>query len=606
MNKSSNDSDDFPGDVEGTFVMNKISNAVKRLSCFKRKTIEPGNKCEVIPNHNYDPIEELTSPLVVVSEGLDHKPEICALLSEFPSSDPQDTVLHVVFRKSYSEEFIVNYLLKSGYFHSQLSKVNSDLHLPLHIAVQNEGVFGDKVFDTLLDMQPQGVMEPNIDGSLPIHLACAAKIPSIHAIRRLVSAYPQSLRKHSNIRYRYRPLTEQYVEEKNESIKEELETEGSAPRTWYGLFTNTHTSVRNVRDSSFVSCRDIAAEEGYESNFTPLHIAVFSHAPAEAVECLILEDKGILKFKTSKGRTALDCAESLVVNETLSDDSIETVKNSFAAFEIIQSNQKTSIKVNKLEQTASDMTQVWKSIASSPTSNSTKPFDAAAEWKKLNLGIKFASHILREISALGPKVEKDSNAVVCPEGFKLPPALKHVTIDIELPIGFFRVRHALCKSKSPFFEKEYHMNKMKEIEVKIEAWDRFDDHIGSNNLPKDIDEKDFIGAIRKSQFVMPKSMLVSANTAYQTSSIIEYNDYCFGFKTITKNPEVPFGSTFEAHTQLIFVNGGEYKTRMVCSMKPVFPGSKPLVAWKIRNAMFTGCSDADVALGEVICEHSGN
>lgn len=235
----------------------------------------------------------------------------------------------------------------------------------------------------------------------------------------------------------------------------------------------------------------------------------------------------------------------------------------------------------------------------------TDTFDAKAKWKKMKHTLKFASHLLLEHSSLGPRVAKDCHAAVCPAGFKVPPNLNRVTVDIELPVGFNRLKYVMLDSKSNFYPKQFLEDKLKNADAKFNAWDCFDDHIGCYN-PKDINEEDFIGATRKYQYLMPKSVFVSANTAHVTSTIIEYNDYCFGIKMITKNPEVPFGKKFEAHTQQIFVNRGNYRCKMVCSMEAVFPGSKPMVAWKIKNAMFSGCLASDVAFGELVCKHAGS
>ena len=75
---------------------------------------------------------------------------------------------------------------------------------------------------------------------------------------------------------------------------------------------------------------------------------------------------------------------------------------------------------------------------------------------------------------------------------------------------------------------------------------------------------------------------------------------------VTKNPEVPFGNTFEARSKCIITSMGNYRCNMVCSVSAVFPKKKPMIAWKIKNAMYSGCTDADLSLSEIICEHAGN
>lgn len=595
-------------------------------------------------------------------------PELCALLTDIPSPDPKDTVLHLAFRKPYSEELIVDHLLKSGNFSEVLLKVNSTLDLPMHIAMRNARGLSDRVFNTLLDMNPEGVKEKNIDGSLPIHLVCAAGVPSVYVLKLLLKAYPESLQKCSNMCYPFQTLSGQYI--KDDPSLEELEVSESKPRSWWDLFLKSPIPVYSSRDECDPK-ESIEVED--ETSFTPLHLAVLNHAPPEAIECLIQSDIESLEIRTSKDRTALDCANFLVVDEIIGTDSRSEVINAFAAIELIEISMRTHRKRSKIRNTvkmtiealksiegnansAEDV--VWKSMENNgsnvenmpscddaltiqhvnpkkpgkmkenadqmeeldlvETANPVDPdislklsgskssFDAKVKWMQIKHAISFVDVLLRKSSMLGPKVEMDNDPAVCPLDFKTPPNFDRVTIDLELPVGFRRLRWALLRSKSPFLVKEFLTGKMKNSEVKMDEWDKHDIHIGSHAPPKGVDQQDFLGATRICQYTMPKSGFVAANRANETARITEYNDYCFALQQITKNPEVPFGNTFEAHRQCVVINRGEYGCRMISSVSCVFPGKKPMIAWKIKNAMYSGCADADVAFGEVICEHAAN
>lgn len=45
---------------------------------------------------------------------------------------------------------------------------------------------------------------------------------------------------------------------------------------------------------------------------------------------------------------------------------------------------------------------------------------------------------------------------------------------------------------------------------------------------------------------------------------------------------------------------------MTTSVSCVFPKKKPMVAWKIKNAMYSACTDSAILEGKAICDHAGN
>lgn len=285
----------------------------------------------------------------------------------------------------------------------------------------------------------------------------------------------------------------------------------------------------------------------------------------------------------------------------LREDSSTEVKNAFAAIELLDTNSKSLMKLNFVAKERED--GKFFTSMENMDSDSTELVDPKGKWKKLKNVLKFVNNLVLEESIPGPRVEKDILSAVCPKGFHVPPNLKRVTLNTKLPTGFHRLRRALLESNSSFFVNQYYAEKMRNVEVNMEEWNKFDTRIGSHSLTNDISEKEFIGATRETRYIMPKSTCFSANNkAFQTSVLIEYTDYCFAIKMDTKNPDVPFRKKFEAHTHWIFISGGRRKCRMVSSMKCVFPGSKPLVAWKIKNAMFSACTDANVNFGNLVVD----
>lgn len=531
-------------------------------------------------------------------------PEICTLLADFPNHDPKDTVLHVVFRKLYSEELIIEHLLKSGQLSNLLSVANSIRDLPLHVAMRNGGRLSDRMFDTLVRINPEAIRKGNIDEALPIHIGCAAKVPSIYAIRELVKSYPESLQKQSDVRYSFKSSSEQHIGVEKELIMNDREISDHKFQDWCKVFSTNHAPGCR-EDSENHESRDLEDVE-YESNLTPLHIAILNCALPEVVECLLHVDQDNLEIRTSRDRTALDCAKFLVNEKILSTDSAETVKNSFAAIDLIMTKKRRSQSTIKLLKTVESTTELIKvtkephESSSLPTASST--FDAKAKWKQLKDTIHYANVIKQTKSELGPRVIKDSQPAVCPVEFEVPKNLDNVTMNLTLPVGFLRLRLALCRSKSPFLTN-FLRNILKNTEFIMDEWDKFNIHIGSTDLPNYLNNEDFIGATRKYQW--SKSSLVSTRTAYATMSIVEYNDHCFAYKVVTNNPDVTFGKKYELHSKVVCINCGDYMCRIVCSMETVFPESTPLLAWKIRDSLHSRVMYDDVAFGEFICENAG-
>lgn len=146
---------------------------------------------------------------------------------------------------------------------------------------------------------------------------------------------------------------------------------------------------------------------------------------------------------------------------------------------------------------------------------------------------------------------------------------------------------------------------LKIFRIKTEAWDIHNNDIGATDEQVNaVENANFVGAERKIQFMVPKSGLVKANMAYENMTIVEYNDYCFAIKKVTTNPDVPFGSTFECHTLMVFTNLGSNMCKLVASVEARFVGKPPMIAWKIKNGMYSGVTDYFVAVGEVICENA--
>jgi hypothetical protein len=223
----------------------------------------------------------------------------------------------------------------------------------------------------------------------------------------------------------------------------------------------------------------VLIDPGVESSFTPLHLAVMSGAPPDVIETLLDANAQCLSMKTDRGRTALACAKCLILEQqqqggstsspkdkihemetttidnnnnnkasniyfqNIDNDPIQNVK---AAMEIIKTFQRNQKKSMHLAQAAKITSQ---SIADLTTIQ--KEFDPEKAWKKLNHVIKFTQTLNKvSQSSLGPVTELDCAKVVKPKDYKLPTNLCHLCVDIDIPVGFRRLRWAMLSSKSDF------------------------------------------------------------------------------------------------------------------------------------------------------------
>ena len=131
---------------------------------------------------------------------------------------------------------------------------------------------------------------------------------------------------------------------------------------------------------------------------------------------------------------------------------------------------------------------------------------------------------------LGPAVKADAEPAVKPDGFEVPANLEFVSLELDLPVGFRRLRWALLSNASDFVTEAIYKTESKYEDITMGEWDKHLEHIGSTSLPDDIDPDDFIGATKEGSYLMPRSAFVAANMCFETHYIIAYNDYCFCLK----------------------------------------------------------------------------
>jgi len=205
---------------------------------------------------------------------------------------------------------------------------------------------------------------------------------------------------------------------------------------------------------------------------------------------------------------------------------------------------------------------------------------------------------------LGPAIPKDKDDAVEPDGFTPPPSLEYETLEMDLPVGFLRLRWAILHSPSKFRKDAVWLGAANFQNITQGEWSKYNDAIGLPELPEGITNNDIIGAEMQNSYLMPKSAFVNALMSYETGTITEYNDYCFCVKQQAQTPDAPYGKTFLAWTQYMFINTGNNSCRMVCSVEAEFPNGPPMVGRQIKSAMRTGTTEQFVIFGEAVCKYA--
>ncbi len=123
-------------------------------------------------------------------------------------------------------------------------------------------------------------------------------------------------------------------------------------------------------------------------------------------------------------------------------------------------------------------------------------------------------------------------------------------------------------------------------------------------LKHDEQWEDFIGAIRTLSYWVPKTEAGGEHMAYETMEIIDYNDFCFAVKSIIKAPDLPYGSEYETHYQMIVHDKGINNLRLICSSEVKFTGMLLEDKWEVRNSMRHYTTDYFYALADAMCLHA--
>ncbi len=263
--------------------------------------------------------------------------------------DEKNTVVHVACLIHHKTKEILERLEEDS---SLAFELNNADELPLHYAAMDKKGVNHEVLKKLLTLNPEAVKQRNVQNSLPIHLACMVGAPSKTALKTFLKMYPKSAMIQSEFPLLFERDMIESVDESPEYDSDDDDFVAYSPRQvskTSGLasyFACTSPNQAELELMEEAKRRKEEAEEGeeeidegpqIETGFSPLHLAVMNSAHPSIIELLVKISPKCIHLKTSKGRTALACAQYIVRQHWLyGTDDEGVVQNTFAAIEILE------------------------------------------------------------------------------------------------------------------------------------------------------------------------------------------------------------------------------------------------------------------------------
>jgi hypothetical protein len=427
-------------------------------------------------------------------------------MNEFPTTDTLSTTLHIACLKHYSDSLIVEQLIAKG--PTAVSMKNQMQDLPLHSAMRStiDNGVDDRVFDTLIKKYPIGMKLGNKEHCLPLHLICQSGGRNFYVVKTLIQDYPVGVMMKCDMKlpfdnralnFMHRNRVDQGGRPQSaEFANADSFASNAPPYPQLDKCTGTFWSnllffaPANSFDANPIST---SADPFTESSFAPIHLAVMNGAPPDVIEALIAANPLCMGLKTDQGRKPLDIALFLAagkvnknpqkdallrapsedleeerINEYIRNIDEDPVENIFAAIEIMktfEANCRRRVHLANATQMTSSRNLSMKMTSSRNLSmhmsmHTIEEFDPKKPWKRLSNIIKFTGALKRRRSVLGVPISNDLVKVVKPRGYLPPKNLNHVCVEIDLPVGFRRLRWAMLHSSSEFLVEEVLQSKL--------------------------------------------------------------------------------------------------------------------------------------------------
>jgi len=272
--------------------------------------------------------------------------------------DEKNNVLHVACLLHHTTADIVDRLEEDQ---SLAFKLNYADELPLHYAAMDKKGVNHEVLKKLLTINPGGVKQRNVQNSLPIHLACMVGAPSRTALKTFLKMYPKGIMVQSEFPLLFeRDMIESVNEASVDVVVDDDDdflafSPGPTPKasglaSYFACGAPTQAELELVEESRVMKMKlaqqqeeeeeeEEEIDEGpqIETGFSPLHLAVMNSAHPSIIDLLIKVNEKCVHLKTSKGRTALACANYIVRQHWLyGTDDEGVVQNTFTTIEMLE------------------------------------------------------------------------------------------------------------------------------------------------------------------------------------------------------------------------------------------------------------------------------
>ncbi len=361
---------------------------------------------------------------------------------------------------------------------------------------------------------------------------------------------------------------------------------------------------KNERDDNFHDYEDDYGDEYYgdERGMTNLHRAILQKAEAEQIHKLLEISPECMDIVSTADRTPFECAKMLLIRGILNRDPISTLTNTFVALEIMQAYREEHNHEYEEGFTATEA--LSKANVNDMKTKDRKSWGSRADTYEYMK--QFVECNMEGTSLLGKMVTADNDSAVQPFEFLPPPNLKHVNLRINVPVGFRRLRKVLLNQRADFLKIAVYNQRLRYKKVKVLPWNKHGKAIGHQRLRKGEKWSEFIGVEKTLSYMVPKSEVGGGHMAYESVELLEYNDFCFAFKSIIKTPDLPFGSEYETHCQIIVIDKGIHNSRMICSSEMVVTGMSLDDDWQVRNSMRHRATNYFYAVADAICMHAGS
>jgi len=268
--------------------------------------------------------------------------------------DEGNTKLHVACLLHHSNDLIMGHLENEPHLARRSNNANE---VPLHYAAMDKKGVDKDVLKKLIQSYPEAVKHQNVEHSLPIHLACMAGAPSTYVIKTFLKMYPKAAMMQTDI-----PLP--FEDDMGDINNDEDSDEDSYDDEFVAYTPKQTTAASGI--ASFFACAaphqasiEMANERAKrkeekkkskqfshsheddgsktETGFSALHLAVINSTDPSVISLILRLNSRCIHLKTSRGRTALDCAQYIVKQHWLygSDDE-EAIQNTFGTIEVLE------------------------------------------------------------------------------------------------------------------------------------------------------------------------------------------------------------------------------------------------------------------------------